>query len=447
MMRVILQCEPFEQRVGNYLFRSNGFELRGGDVAHIYGLSDSGAEEFLYLIGGLQNLRGATKPAAEGRLTRREHTIPLEDLRFVKLLGQPLYELDPVERATSVGFIFENPDLFLVGSTTLEDFWYTFAAVRKAHPPAQVLERYGLYDKLDRSVEFLSGGERHRLNCASVLELSPRLLIADFSNSNLDKGFLADFVVWAEGLAKKGSAILMTGLRRNDLTHVAHRQFVLHEGQLLEGEPDPKLFPLLEEEREDLRSLQKSRAVSQRAILRVENVCRPKVTRPVSFELHEREILVIHGPNGCGKSTLGRILAGRVDRKRFSGDFRPSPVAKPKPVLSLQYPERSFVSRSVVAECPNKEVLEICGIPQSMRSVHPRSLPRAQQKLLSVGLTLMLSKGFAILDEPTSGMDLTSKRKFVSILNHFSDPAILIFTHDEAISGLGTTKAWRDISV
>ncbi len=114
-------------------------------------------------------------------------------------------------------------------------------------------------------------------------------------------------------------------------------------------------------------------------------------------------------------------------------------------VASSQYPERSFITASVRTELPDEHLRGLCGL-EEFASTHPRNLPRALQKLLSVAITLRLSRGYGILDEPTAGMDLPTKLRFISLLNEFRELGIIIFTHDPALDELGLTLDWKELS-
>lgn len=443
MSDVLLECESFNLQTRAGLFSSGGFTLSKGEIAVLHGSSHERVSELLYLISGLYNNRGATAPAKGDSLIREDIQVPSEELSFLKFKGKSLYELsnNGRERASRIGFIFENPELFIIGNTVLEEFRYSFAAVGQPPRPSQFLQRYGFNDrKILYRTEYLSGGEHHRLNCAAVLELEPEVLIADFSNSNLDHDFTDNLVRWLEELASKGTGIILTGLHANKFS-IPTTSYVLENGNLASKTPDATMFPDSANERTKLSTLLKRRSVGTKQVLNVSALGVPPITTPVSFDLREREIIMLQGPNGSGKTTLGKILTKRI-RKGFTGTFW---HAENNPVMSLQYPERTFIMRTVAETLPDEALLRLCGIEINQHAVHPRKLPRAQQKLLTIALTLDLSKGYAILDEPTSGMDFFSKQKFISLLNRFEDKAVIIITHDEAILFPEMTKLWKDI--
>jgi|SRR5215831_2530751 len=444
MDEVLLHSDPFQLGTDYGALSSGGFSLARNEIGILHALSSEKAAEFLYLISGLYNKRVLTKPARKGTLIREEIKVLVEDLSFLRFGANLLYEFskDNVARARKIGFIFENPELFIMGNTVIEEFRYGFAAAGKSPLPSQALERYGFGDnKILRQTEFLSGGEHHRLNCAAVLELKPDLLVADFSSSNLDPEFTTALINWLEDLALQGSSIFLTGLHPTRFRRLIPKSYVLENGVFSQRPPAQGLFPDSAEERQSLSSLLKPRDVGTSNVLEVKSVGVPMITSPVSLNLRERELLILNGPNGSGKTTLGKILTKRMKRG-FTGSFWPNDA---RPVMSLQYPDRSFVMTRVIDALPNRELLDMCGITEDQDLVHPRRLPRSQQKLLAVAITLSLSSTYAILDEPTSGMDFPSKKRFISLLNYFADKGILMITHDEAISFDGMTREWVDL--
>jgi len=441
----ILTCERFAVDLGKQVYKGEEFTIAPGQIAHIFALSEFRAQDFLYLIAGLQHSRGLTLPATTNSLRRTDLEVTAEKLDFILLRDKPIYSYTPLERARLVGMVYENPEVAIIGNMVIEDFWYSFAAIDSfdRHLPAAVLQRYGLYEKLNRPTDVLSGGERHRLNCACALELEPNLLIGDFSASNLDKDFLKDFLLWIKEFINRGNAVLLTGLSVDELRIFGEYTPLRVQNETIEiGDHDPEFFKSRAEENKILKAYLKDRRKDGQPLVKVNNLHIPGRTQPISFDIAENEILIVEGPNGCGKTTLGHILAGRIHRRNYVGDFEFE--EKINPALCLQHPERSFVWLTVERELPHKDLLKICGISEEQWQAHPRKLSRAQQKLLSVAVTLSNSSRFAILDEPTCGMDFPAKLKFVELLNYFRDMTILIFTHDAALDNFCRTIRYQE---
>ena len=94
--------------------------------------------------------------------------------------------------ATEVGFVFQDPELQSVYPTVERDV--AFGLENIGTPPAampsrvaEALERTGIAHLRGRAVATLSGGERQRLALAGVLAMRPRMLVLDEPLSQLDE--------------------------------------------------------------------------------------------------------------------------------------------------------------------------------------------------------------------------------------------------------------------
>lgn len=419
----------------------DNLQLTPGKLYGLFGLSGAGASDFLYLIGGLREPLRRSLPAEEGRLNRIESPLPESELRKVLLDGSPIFSLDTVSRARKVGFLFENPEWSMLGGSVIEDFWYSFSAVKLAVPPMRALAPYGLFEKRFQSTDTLSGGEKHRLNCASVFEIPRAVYLLDLSSSNLDRGFLGELLKWAQAAALRGSIVVIHGLRPDE-TPSGSDPLCIVSGKIYSMPPSMSEFPSLSTEEEFLSRSLRPRQVDggEAPLLRTNRVWGRYSTAPLSCTLRPREILLVEGPNGSGKTTIGRLI---VERKgHTAGDLHLEEDASP--VMAFQHPEHCFFSNAINRELDNEELLAKCGISRDEMTNHPRNLDRSRQKLLSIAVTLSLSKRFAILDEPTCGMDYPGKLRFVDLLNFFPDLAVLIFTHDPALRALGRVVTLGD---
>jgi cobalt/nickel transport system ATP-binding protein len=109
----------------------------------------------------------------------------------VKLLGRPLNEHNLRWARSKVGLVFQNPDDQLFSPTVFDDvafgpinMGYSEAEVHRAVTRALDLVGMSGYEK--RSPHHLSVGEKKRIAIATVLSMSPEILIIDEPTSNLD---------------------------------------------------------------------------------------------------------------------------------------------------------------------------------------------------------------------------------------------------------------------
>lgn len=97
-------------------------------------------------------------------------------------------------------------------------------------------ERY-----LDRDIdETLSGGERKRIELASVIAMQPKLAILDEPDSGIDLVSLPILVNGMLELNKQGSSILMI-THSEELVEIAHKVSVLCAGKILQTGPPAEM--------------------------------------------------------------------------------------------------------------------------------------------------------------------------------------------------------------
>jgi len=412
--------------------------LSPGNIYLVFGDSQSGASEFLQLIGGLADLVTSSEPATDGRLIRTAAPIQIDKLKEIILNGQPLYDLTNRERARHIGVVFENPEWSLLGGTVLEEFYFSFSASGSDFPPQHRLRPYGLYDHRHQRPETLSGGEMQRLNCATVLEGERRIILADFSSSNLDRDFMLEFINWLVQRSKDGVIAVVHGLSSLQLSpKVRPNPIYIDSGVVKPSDPPEGKFPSLEDEKVFLKRRINRQSVDKAKgrVLKLEHLQGEYMKDTFSCDLYRHDILVVEGPNGCGKTTIGKMLMENTTPYKGAYELFDS-----SPAMAFQHPEHCFFADTVFAELPNPDLLKILHIPEGSWYQHPRNLTKAQQKLLGVAVALSLSVGFGILDEPTCGMDHEAKLLFIDTLNYFPSLAVLVFTHDASLHSLGSVK-------
>lgn len=156
----------------------------------------------------------------------------------IRFQGQPLNKLPLHERARlGITMTWQEPARF--EGLRVADY----LSLRKGVPsdPAECLRRVGLQPALylERSVDkTLSGGERKRIELASVLALKPRLALLDEPDSGIDMVSIQEIVEVIQTLKASGAAVLLIS-HRQEIARVADRASYLCGGRIVAtGDPE-----------------------------------------------------------------------------------------------------------------------------------------------------------------------------------------------------------------
>ena len=132
-------------------------------------------------------------PNGAGKTTLALHCNGLHTPRSgsVAVDGLPVDDANLAEVRRRVGLVFQDPDDQLFLGTVREDvaFGPANAGLRKAELEAVVdraLDAVGMRHTKAKAPHHLSGGERRRVAIATVLSMSPSLLVLDEPTSHLD---------------------------------------------------------------------------------------------------------------------------------------------------------------------------------------------------------------------------------------------------------------------
>lgn len=176
----------------------------------------------------------------------------------------------------------------------------------------------------------------------------------------------------------------------------------------------------------------------------------------VSFTLDDNKFIVITGPNGGGKSTLARVIAGI--EKPTSGhiywdgeditDMSITDRAKLGISYAFQQPVRfkgvtvldlirlaAGENLSVAGACQYLSEVGLCAKDYINREVNA-SLSGGEIKRIEIATVMARKTRVAVFDEPEAGIDLWSFQNLIHVFEQMHDQlhgSILIISHQERI--------------
>lgn len=180
------------------------------------------------------------------------------------------------------------------------------------------------------------------------------------------------------------------------------------------------------------------------------NFKRTRAVNALDLAIQPGELFGLVGPDGAGKTTTMRLLAGLLDITEGSATVAGFDLAteyeKVKPMIGYMAQEFSLYAELSVAEnlaffaelfdvpaedlTPRTErLLKFAGLTQ-FKDRWASHLSGGMQKKLALACTLIHQPGLLLLDEPTNGVDPISRREFWDILNelHLDGTTIVVST-------------------
>jgi energy-coupling factor transport system ATP-binding protein len=171
----------------------------------------------------------------------------------LRVAGKEVWRLRPAQRATHVGYVFQNPDHQLFRERVWDDVAFGLQNLGTASDEIQeaveqALRRLELWDKRELHPFQLSRGDRQRLAIAAIIVMRPRLLIVDEPTTGQDMARSREIMDLLTRLNRDEGTTILT------ITHVmelvaeyARWVIVMHDGRVLLEGPPRQVFARAEE--------------------------------------------------------------------------------------------------------------------------------------------------------------------------------------------------------
>ena len=165
-----------------------------------------------------------------------------------------------------------------------------------------------------------------------------------------------------------------------------------------------------------------------------------RILNNISFDVFEGDCVALIGPNGAGKTTLMNCLLGNkfVDSGSIKiNNLQPTNNKLKKSVNVLPQenvvPQKlkvkeliDFVKKLYKDHLSDEEIDSLLRFDNKLKETFASKLSGGQRRLLSFVLSLIGKPSILFLDEPTAGMDTSTRIRFWEIVNTLKNNGLTI---------------------
>ncbi len=426
-----------------WTLRGLSLDLRGGEFVVLAGISGVGKSTLLNCINGSAALAGEL----HGRIT---------------LDGTPLIGLPVAQIARLIGTVAQDAEGQIV--TLRVDDEVAFGCENLGLAPEDIQHRIDrtcalLHLDPAQPTATLSGGGQQRLIAAATLAMGPRVLLLDEPLANLDAVGAARLLDTLRDLASQGALVIVAEHRLDVVLSYATRLLWIEEGRVTLDLPRDEA--LVHVERLIRRMPPAAAPFQQRSDVMVEldavsaGYGGEPVVRDLTLAVHRGEQMVVLGENGCGKTTLLRVIAGLL--KPQQGRLRYG-LNRCQPLLHgigyvFQNPNSQLFMDSVRAEIAvqaassaiAEEVMALFGLTP-LADRHPHALSTGQKRLVALAAMTAMRPDVLLLDEPSVGQDTGGVERMLAALGALRQQwglTLVVVTHDwRCANAFGDRVVW-----
>ncbi len=170
----------------------------------------------------------------------------------------------------------------------------------------------------------------------------------------------------------------------------------------------------------------------------------------LNFNIYRGQRLAMVGPNGCGKTTLLRVIAGVREPSagtlsRGSGVRLGYFSQHQMETLNLENTVLAEISRLSDPRTTKEELMSVLGLfllGQNYFERKVESLSGGEKSRLCLAALFLARCNFLVLDEPTNHLDLESRETLIEAIENFTG-TVLVVAHDRHLLARAAEQIWE----
>jgi ATP-binding cassette subfamily E protein 1 len=322
-----------------------------------------------------------------------------------------------------------------------------------------LVERVGIGPVIDQEIDNLSGGELQRVALVATLARDADFYFLDEITPYLDVGQRMTAARLVRDLADDGDRSMLVVEHDlaildllADVIHVAYgrpggfgvvtppKSTKKGINEYLEGFLESENMRIRQEtiefEEHAPRSVTAGEAVVEYPDLRVSYGEGEFSLSVAAGDIRENEVLGVVGPNGIGKSTFARLLAGRLDPDEGEIDSRLEIAYKPQ-YVEIDQPMRvdaflASITDDFGTSYWETEIADPLGIDAVLEQ-HLTDLSGGERQRVAIAACLSEDADLYLLDEPSAHLDVEQRVRATSAIRRYTennDATALVIDHD-----------------
>lgn len=370
----------------------------------------------------------------------------------VEIDGKDVTKLKISERSKLIGTVLQNADEQIIYDLVNEEIAFGCENLNiTSEEINRRVERFTTLMQIEKNAKTktLSGGQKQRLITASTLAMEQKIIILDEPLANLDTHTAHILLKALRNLANSGYAVLIVEHRLDVVKNYIDKVMRIENKQLFTSTDINDLNSGIKTIPHADGSLPGEVLIKGKKLFFAAGD--RNIIDGLDIEIRAGERIVLLGENGCGKTTLMRMLArlNKPNDGALSQTITKSKKANSKwfskvgyvyqnPVYQLFMPTLlSEISFKAKSEETAREMINAFGL-SGLEQRHPQSLSEGQKRRASIAAVCASEPTVLFLDEPTVGQDYKNLCKTVETVNKINKnlgTAIVTVTHDKRCAG------------